>query len=111
MSKKKKIQQGSGNVFADLNLQCPERVLARAQVMFRISEIIRERGLTQKQAAKVLKLPQSKVSCLMNGKLSMFSLDLLFALLNRLDRNIEIVIKPKLQSEKFATTHVMVRAA
>lgn len=107
MNGKEKIRRGSGNVFADLSVAYPERVLARAQVMFRIAEIIKERGLTQKEASKLLGIPQSKVSCLMNGKLSMFSLDHLFELLNALDRNVEIIIKPKTKKEKFATTHVL----
>ena len=111
MSAKEKIQKGSGNVFRDLDVPHPERVLARAQVMLRLSEIIRERNLTQKEAAKLLGIPQSKVSCLMNGKLSMFSLDYLFELLNALDRDIEIIIKPKAKEEKTATTHVFLAAS
>ena len=107
MSLKEKVQRGSGNVFADIGVAHPERVLARAQVMSRISEIIRERGLTQKQAGDLLDLPQSKISCLMSGKLSIFSLEHLFELLNALDRDVEIIIKPKTKEEKFATTQVL----
>ena len=107
MSSKEKVQRGSGNVFADIGVAHPERVLARAQVMSRISEIIRERGLTQKQAGDLLNLPQSKISCLMSGKLSIFSLEHLFELLNALDRDVEIIIKPKTKEEKFATTRVL----
>ena len=107
MSTKEKIHRGSGNVFADLNVAHPARVLARAQIMSRISEIIKERGLTQKETSELLGIPQSKVSCLMNGKLSMFSLDFLFELLNALDRDVEIIIKPKTREEKVASTHVL----
>ena len=107
MSAREKIHRGSGNVFSDIGVAHPERVLARAQVMTRISAIIRERGLTQKKAAALLDIPQPKVSCLMNGKLSMFSLEHLFELLNALDRNVEIIIKPKTREEKFATTQVL----
>ena len=107
MSAKEKVQRGNGNVFADIGVAHPERVMARAQVMSRISEIIRGRGLTQTAAATVLDIPQSKVSCLMNGKLSMFSLEHLFELLNALDRDVEIIIKPKTKEEKFATTQVL----
>lgn len=107
MMSKEKIQRGNGNVFRDLGVAHPERVLARAQVMFRIAEIIRKRGLTQKEASKLLDIPQSKVSCLMNGKLSMFSLDYLFELLNALDRDVQILIKPKPKSERSATTQVL----
>ena len=110
MSSKEKIDRGSGNVFHDLGVAHPERVLARAQIMLRISEIIKERGLTQKKASKLLGIPQSKVSCLMNGKLSMFSMDHLFELLNALDRDVEIIIKPKTKDEKFATTQVLLTA-
>lgn len=104
---KEKIHRGSDNVFADIGVAHPERVMARAQIMSRIAEIIKERDLTQQEAAKLLDIPQSKVSCLMNGKLSMFSLDFLFEILNALDRDVEIIIKPKTKDEKFATTHVL----
>ena len=76
--------------------------------MSEISEIIKERGLSQKAAAELLGIPQSKVSCLMNGKFSMFLLDDFFEFLNALDRDVEIIIKPKTQQEKFATTQVLV---
>jgi predicted XRE-type DNA-binding protein len=111
MSENEKIQRGSGNVFEDIGADHPERVQTRAQVMFRIAEILRDRGLTQKQAAKLLGIPQSKVSCLMNGKLSSFSLDYLFEILNALDRDVEIVIHPKRSGEKTATTHVWLKTA
>ena len=104
---KEAIHRGSDNIFADIAAVHPERVQARAQVMFLIAEIIRKRGLTQKQTASLLGIPQSKVSCLMNGKLSMFSMDHLFELLNALDSDVEIIIKPKTKEEKIATTHVL----
>ena len=102
-----KIHRGSGNVFEDIGVAHPERVLARAQVMSRITELIKARDLTQKAAGELLDLPQSKVSCLMSGKLSMFSLEHLFELLNALDRDVETIIKPKTKQEKFATTQVL----
>lgn len=111
MSIKERIHRGSGNVFVDIGVAHSERVLARAQIMARVADIIKERGLTQKQAAALLGLPQSKVSCLINGKLSMFSLDHLFELLNALDSDVEIIIKPKTKQEKFATTHVLLAAS
>jgi predicted XRE-type DNA-binding protein len=111
MNEKEKIQRGGGNVFSDIGVEHPERVRTRAQVMFRIAEILRERGLTQKRAAKLLGIPQSKVSCLMNGKLSAFSLDYLFEILNALDKDVEIVIHPKRSGEKTASTHVWLKPA
>jgi len=107
MRMKEIIHRGSGNIFADIGVAHPERVQARAQVMFLISEIIRKRGLSQKQIATILDIPQSKVSCLMNGKLSNFSLDHLFEFLNALNNDVEIIIKPKTKEEKRATTQVL----
>ena len=110
MRAKERIHRGSGNVFADIGSVYPQRTLARAQIMFRIAEIIKERHLTQKKASELLGIPQSKVSCLVNGKLSMFSLDHLFLLLNKLDRDIDIIIKPKTKEERTASTHVLLTA-
>ena len=106
MKTKKVVYSGSDNVFADIGVNYPERVLARARIMFHIAEIIRKRGLTQKRAADILGIPQSKISCLMNGKLSNFSMDHLFELLNSLDTDVEVIIKPKTKYEKIATTSV-----
>lgn len=107
MKTKEIIHRGSDNIFEDIGVAHPERVQARAQVMFLISDIIKKRGLTQKQAATILGIPQSKVSCLVNGKLSNFSMDHLFELLNALDTDVEIIVKPKTKEKKSATTHVL----
>ena len=85
MKTKELIHKGSDNIFADIGATHPERVQARAHVMFLVSDIIKKRGLTQKQAAAILGIPQSKVSCLVNGRLSNFSMDHLFELLNALE--------------------------
>lgn len=111
MRAKNSIERGTDNIFRDIGASHPERVLFRAQIMSNISEMIRERGMTQKEAAKLLGLPQSKISCLMNGKLSMFSLEHLFEILNALDRDVEIIIKPRTREEKVASTHVLMAAA
>jgi predicted XRE-type DNA-binding protein len=111
MKNKEKIHSVSDNIFKDIGLVHPDRMLARAEIMLKIAEIIKARGLTQKEASKILGLPQSKVSCLLSGKLSMFSLDHLFQLLNMLDEDVEIIIKPKTRKEKFAATHVMLAPA
>ena len=110
MSTKEKVHTSSGNVFQDIGSVYPDRLLTRAKMMFRISQIIKERHLTQDKAAKLLGIPQSKVSCLMNGKLSMFSLEHLFELLNSMGSDVEIIIKPKTKEERIATTNVVLAA-
>jgi predicted XRE-type DNA-binding protein len=84
-----------GNVFADLDLPDPELLLAKAKLCAKISRIIRERKLTQKQAAKLMGLTQPNVSDLLRGRLDGFTLDRLFRCLDALGQEIEIVVRPK----------------
>ncbi len=100
------VTRGSGNVFLDIGVSWPKQVQVRAQVVSCFRKLLEERKLAPQEASKLLGIPQSKVSCLMNGKLSMFSLDHLFALLNALDREVEIIIRPRTREERVAATHV-----
>jgi len=88
------IEQGSGNVFADLALPHPEEILAKAELVQHICDIIAERKLTQLKAVAVLGIDQPKISALMRGKLDGFSIDCLFRFLNALGRDVEIIIRP-----------------
>ncbi len=102
---------GSGNIFADMGDPDSERTHARSQLMHRITDIIKEHKLTQTQAGKILDIDQPRVSDLMNGKLSKFSMEVLVSMLNKLDRNVEILIKPKFNEEEATTTRVFVVSA
>jgi predicted XRE-type DNA-binding protein len=88
------IEESSGNVFADLGLKNPEKLLAKAELAQRICDIIAERKLTQVRAARLLGIDQPKVSALMRGKLDGFSTDRLFRFLNALGSDVEIVVRP-----------------
>ncbi len=111
MIQKIKIQHESNDVFSDIKINMPERIRARAEVMLKINEIIKKRGLKQKQIAETLNISQPKVSCLLNGKINLFSLDNLFEMLNRLGNDVEIVIRPKRSRLKYASTNVLSRPA
>nr|WP_210420362.1 helix-turn-helix transcriptional regulator [Aquisphaera giovannonii] len=88
------VEPSGGNVFADLGLKDPEELLAKAQLVQRIADILDERQLTQAAAAELLDIGQPKVSALLRGKLAGFSTDRLFRFLNALGRDVEIVIRP-----------------
>jgi len=85
----------SGNVFADLGLPDAEELNLKAELVFRISNILAERQLTQEQSAEVLGITQPKVSALLRGRLDGFSVERLMRFLTRLDCDIEIAVKPK----------------
>ena len=89
------IQQSSGNVFADMGYSNPDEALAKSRLAQRISELIAEKNITQRQAAALLDIDQPKVSRLMRGQLREFSTDRLFRFLNALDQDVEIVIREK----------------
>ena len=53
-AEKMKIEPGSGNVFADLGRPNAEAHMLKAELVARIDKIIRQRGLKQVEAAKLL---------------------------------------------------------
>ena len=108
MAKKHKIEEGSGNVFADLGLSDADELESKAQLAHRIGEIIRGRHLTQAEAAEVLGATQPMVSKLMNGQLHGFSMERLVRFLNALDRDVEIVVKRRPRSRDHGQTRVRV---
>ncbi len=91
---------GSDNIFADLGLPDAEELLARAQLMSRVCDIVRERKLTQAQAAKVLGTNQPTVSDLMRGKFNKFSLERLIGFMMALGHNVEISVTPRPEDAK-----------
>ncbi len=107
MTTRHSIKKSSGNVFADLDLPEPETALAKAELARRINAIIRERGLKQAEAARILGIDQAKVSALSCGRLAGFSTERLFRFLNALGRDIQIVIRAKSTSRKRGHVRVM----
>ena len=83
----------SGNVFADLGLPNPEELLAKAELAHKITVLIRERGLTQARAAKLLKVDHPKVSALIRGRLTGFSIERLMRFLLLLGQDIRITVE------------------
>jgi len=89
------LTKSTGNVFADLRVEGAEEALAKAELARTISTIITTRRLSQTEAARRLGIDQPKVSALTRGRLEGFSIDRLLRFLLALDRDIEIVVKPK----------------
>jgi predicted XRE-type DNA-binding protein len=102
--------ESSGNVFADLDLPDPDELLAKSELVHQITGLIRRRRLTQKDAAVVLGTTQPIVSDLVRRRLDRFSLERLFAFLNRLDRDVQIIIRPKPRSRSAAGVMVQARS-
>ena len=102
-----KVQESSGNIFADLGLSSPQERLVKAELVHQICQAIISRRLTQTKAAEIMGLDQPKVSALMHGKLKGFSLERLFQCLNDLGHEIQITIRPARRDAQRGDTHVV----
>jgi predicted XRE-type DNA-binding protein len=89
-----KVTKGSNNVFADLGLPNPEQELLKARLTLQIYKIIKERGLTQAKAGKVLGIKQPHVSALMRNRAGNFSVGRLMEFLIALGQDVEIAVTP-----------------
>ena len=94
MTRAIEVEEGSGNIFADLRLPNPEQELLKAELTLQIYRIIKRRNLTQTQAGKILGISQPHVSALARNRAGNFSVGRLLDFLTALGQNVEITVKP-----------------
>ena len=87
----------NGNVFEDLGLSPATELQAKADLAYELSRTIEDRGLTQAEAAEILGVDQPKVSALVRGRLTGFSMERLYRFLIALGKEIEIVVRPRMR--------------
>src|ERR1039458_9580950 len=84
----------SGNVFADLGLPNSEQELVKAKLTVQIYRILRDRKLTQTEAARLLGTTQAQVSALMRCKPVSVSVGRLMEFLTVLGQDVQVTVKP-----------------
>jgi predicted XRE-type DNA-binding protein len=89
------VEEGSGNVFADLDLPNPDVALAKAELVRRIRDLVSGRKLSERKAAELLGLERARFAALVRGQVGRFSFDRLFRCLNALGQQVEITVRPK----------------
>jgi predicted XRE-type DNA-binding protein len=89
-----RVAEGSGNVFADLGLPNPEQELLKARLTLQIYTILKDRGITQVEIAKILGVRQPQVSLLMRNRAGSFSVGRLMEFLTALRQDVEITVRP-----------------
>lgn len=89
--------EGSDNIFRDLGFPETEAVnlLARANLMMEIEKAIKEHGLTQTAAAKLLGVGQPRLSDLYKGKMERFTVDMLMKWLAKLGKQVTITVEDR----------------
>ncbi len=91
----KKVTSSSGNVFKDLGFPSKdaEHLRIRSALMAAIRKLVDDRGLTQSNAAALFGVSQPRVSDLVRGKIELFSVDTLIAMLARAGVRVELVVQ------------------
>jgi len=93
-SKRIRAEEGSGNVFADLDMPHAEQELLKARLTLQIYKLIKARGLTQAKAGEILGIKQPHVSALMRNRAETFSVERLMEFLTDLGQDVEITVRP-----------------
>lgn len=88
------VTVGSGNIFKDLNVPDPDYELMKSELAVKVSDIIKARKLTQKQAAEITGISQPRISQLMNDRLDKVSVGNLLRAAWRLGHRVEVHILP-----------------
>lgn len=104
------VEVGSGDVFTDLGFQNAGERKLRVQLAMRINELLQERKLTQAKAAVLFGIPQPHISDLKRYKLARFSSERLLHFITLLDKDVEIIIRPKARGHESGLLSVLVAA-
>jgi len=97
---------GRRNVFKDIDVPNREEHLVKAQLVFRIDAIMKERRLKQTAAAGLLGIKQPDVSKMLRGEFRQFSVERLLRFLVALNQDVAIVVKPHRNRSNAPALHV-----
>ena len=91
------VTQGQDNVFEDLGFDAEEatNLKIRADLMLDLRQYIQDRGWTQAEAAAFFGETQPRISNLMKGEISRFSIDKLINMLARAGLRVRVEIEAK----------------
>jgi len=87
------VAKGSTNVYADLGLSDAAGMQVKAALVGKMAEIMKDRNLTQVQVAGIVGISQPKLSAVLRGQFRGISEAKLIDCMNRLGRDVEIVVR------------------
>jgi predicted XRE-type DNA-binding protein len=95
MTKRLKIEKGSGNIFRDLGFPPEEaqNLIMCAELMIKIEQFVRKSGKTQKEAARLLGITQPRLNLLLKRKIELFSLDALVNMVARAGMQVKLTVR------------------
>ena len=86
---------GSGNIFADLGIPNAEEHQLKAALVVQLGRLIKERKLSQVEAAKLIGVRQPDLSNILRGHYRGYSLARLMRMLTAFDQDVEITTRPR----------------
>jgi predicted XRE-type DNA-binding protein len=101
------IEKGTSSVYQDLGLPDAAEMQVKATLAAKIGEIIKHRHLTQVQASEILGIPQPKLSGMLRGQFRGISEAKMIECMNRLGRDVEIVVRKPSRSRLLGRTSVV----
>ena len=101
------IERGAANVYEDLGLPDAAEMEVKAILAAEIGEIIKQRRLTQSQASEILGIPQPKISAMLRGRFRGISEAKMLECMNRLGRDVEIVVRKSPATRSMGCTRVL----
>jgi len=105
---KQESEKSSGNIFADLGFPNSEQELVKAKLTVEIYRLLKDRGLTQSEAAKLLGTTQAQISTLMRCRPVSVSVGRLMEFLTILGQDVELTVKPAAARNKGRVGHMSV---
>ena len=105
------IEKGAANVYEDLGLPDVAEMEVKAILAAEIGEIIKQRRLTQSQASEILGIPQPKISSMLRGQFRGISEAKMLECMNRLGRDVEIVVRKSPTTRSTGCTRVLFLSA
>ena len=80
---------------ATVEMKIPARIQIKAILGVNIRDYIESEGLHQGVVAEICNITQPRVSCLVNGKLDLFSIDTLVDICEKLDIQVNVSVNQK----------------
>jgi predicted XRE-type DNA-binding protein len=102
------IDAGSGDVLVDLGFPDADERKLRVELAMQLNELLAARRLTQASVAQMFGIPQPHISELKHYKLNRFSSERLLHFVTLLDRDVEIIIRPKAEGRASGVVSVLV---
>lgn len=103
---KKGYEVGGRNAFKDIGVPDADEHLVKAQLVYKIDEIMKKRRLKQIDAAALFSVRQPDISKMLTGEFRQFSVERLLRFLVKLDQDVEIVVRPHRDRHNAPALHV-----